>query len=95
MKLGAAALPADDVEAQLLLLTAAKDVAISLRDLIDATRMASGKNVQDPSMEKLKGSAKVGVACSETGCGWVWFVPRQAVGGCGLLGGVGIYNVHV
>ena len=45
---------------QLLLLTAVKDVANALGDLIDSTRTASGKSVQDPAMEKLKTSAKVG-----------------------------------
>ena len=44
---------------QLLLLTAVKDVANALGDLIDSTRTASGKSVQDPAMEKLKTSAKV------------------------------------
>lgn len=62
MKLGAASLTSEDMEAQLLLLTAVKDVASSLGDLIGSTRMASGKSVQDPSMEELKSSAKVGVA---------------------------------
>ena len=62
MKLGAASLTSEDMEAQLLLLTAVKDVALSLGDLVGATRMASGKSVQDPSMENLKGSAKVGGA---------------------------------
>ena len=62
MKLGAASLTSEDMEAQLLLLTAVKDVAGSLGDLVDCTRMASGKSVQDPSMEKLKASAKVGGA---------------------------------
>ena len=46
---------------QLLLLTAAKDVANALGDLIGATRTASGKSVQDPAMDKLKTSAKVGL----------------------------------
>ena len=59
VKLGAASLGSDDMEAQLLLLTAVKDVANSLGDLIGATRSAAGKSVQDPSMEQLKTSAKV------------------------------------
>ena len=60
VKLGAASLTSDDMEAQLLLLTAVKDVANALGDLIGATRTASGKSVQDPAMETLKTSAKVG-----------------------------------
>ena len=59
VKLGAASLGSDDMEAQLLLLTAVKDVANALGDLIGATRSAAGKSVQDPSMEQLKTSAKV------------------------------------
>jgi talin len=62
VKLGAASLTSEDMEAQLLLLTAVKDVALSLGNLVGATRMASGKSVQDPSMENLKGSAKAMVA---------------------------------
>ena len=62
VKLGAASLTSEDMEAQLLLLTAVKDVAGSLGDLVNCTRLASGKSVQDPSMENLKASAKVGVA---------------------------------
>ena len=62
MKLGAASLTSEDMEAQLLLLTAVKDVAASLGDLIGSTRLASGKSVQDPAMETLKGSAKVSLS---------------------------------
>ena len=62
MKLAAASLTSDDMEAQMLLLTAVKDVALSLGDLVEASRMASGKSRQDPSMENLKESAKVGGA---------------------------------
>ncbi len=62
VKRAAAALTSEDMEAQLLLLTAVKDVANALGDLIGSTRMASGKSVQDPSMEQLKTSAKVRVA---------------------------------
>lgn len=40
-------------------MNAAKDVAQSLGDLISSTRDAAGKSVQDPSMEKLKDSARV------------------------------------
>ena len=47
---------------QLVLLTSVKDVANALKNLIDATRNASGKSVQDPTMEALKTSAKVSLA---------------------------------
>ena len=59
VKLGAASLTSEDMEAQLLLLTAVKDVASALGDLIGSTRTASGKSVGDPAMEQLKTSAKV------------------------------------
>ena len=59
VKLGAASLTSEDMEAQLLLLTAVKDVASALGDLIGSTRTASGKSVGDPAMEELKTSAKV------------------------------------
>ena len=59
VKLAATALGSDDMEAQLLLLTAVKDVTNALGDLIGSTRAAAGKSHTDPSMEKLKTSAKV------------------------------------
>ncbi len=59
VKLAAADLGSEDMEAQLLLLTAVKDVANALGNLIGATRTASGKNHTDPAMEGLKTSAKV------------------------------------
>lgn len=59
VKMAAAALTSDEMEAQLLLLTAVRDVANALGDLIGSTRVASGKSVQDPAMDQLKTSAKV------------------------------------
>ena len=47
------------VTLQVLLINAVKDVAAALGDLITATKNASGKSAQDPSMTKLKDSAKV------------------------------------
>ena len=43
----------------MLLLNAVRDVANALSNLIDTTRAASGKSVNDPAMERLKTSAKV------------------------------------
>lgn len=48
---------------QVLLLNAVRDVANALSNLIDTTRAASGKSVNDPSMERLKTSAKVSDDC--------------------------------
>lgn len=42
-----------------MLINAVKDVATALGDLIQATKAASGKNINDPSMNELKDSAKV------------------------------------
>jgi talin len=52
-------LPSDDVEAQVLLIHAVRDVANALGNLIDATRVAAGKTVSDPAMENLKEVARV------------------------------------
>ncbi|XP_071788038.1 talin-1-like isoform X4 [Asterias amurensis] len=59
VKLGAATLGGDDPDGQVLLINAVKDVASALGDLISATKMASGKGVNDPSVGNLKSSAKV------------------------------------
>eukprot|EP00058_Branchiostoma_floridae_P006920 XP_002592408.1 hypothetical protein BRAFLDRAFT_67274 [Branchiostoma floridae] len=58
VKSGAASLGPQDAEAQVLLINAVKDVAVALGELIEATKNASGKPVQDPSMVQLKNSAK-------------------------------------
>lgn len=44
-----------------MLLTAAKDVANALTDLVNATKNSSGKSATDPAMETLKSSAKVNI----------------------------------
>ncbi|XP_050426886.1 talin-1-like isoform X2 [Adelges cooleyi] len=59
VKFGAASLGANNPEAQVMLINAVKDVATALGDLIQATKAASGKNINDPSMNELKDSAKV------------------------------------
>jgi talin len=59
VKLGAASLGADDGEAQVMLINSVKDVAQALNNLINVTKSASGKNIDDPEMQKLKESAKV------------------------------------
>jgi talin len=59
VKLGAASLGADDGEAQVMLINSVKDVALALNNLINVTKTASGKNIDDPEMQKLKESAKV------------------------------------
>jgi hypothetical protein len=44
---------------QVMLINAVKDVASALGELIQATKAASGKSINDPSMNHLKDSAKV------------------------------------
>ena len=41
-------------------------MASALGDLISATKNASGKPAQDPSMSTLKDSAKVGLSCPDS-----------------------------
>ncbi|CAF0758188.1 unnamed protein product [Adineta steineri] len=59
VKMGAASLGADDGEAQVMLINSVKDVALALNNLINVTKTASGKQIDDPEMLKLKESAKV------------------------------------
>lgn len=60
VKYGAATLGGtNNSEAQVMLLNSVKDVAIALNELIEATKTASGKNINDPAMMHLKDSAKV------------------------------------
>ncbi|XP_051918774.1 talin-2a isoform X2 [Hippocampus zosterae] len=59
VKLGAASIGSDDPETQVVLINAVKDVAKALAELISATKCASGKAADDPSMYQLKGAAKV------------------------------------
>uniref|UniRef100_A0A8C5E508 Talin-2 n=1 Tax=Gouania willdenowi TaxID=441366 RepID=A0A8C5E508_GOUWI len=59
VKLGAASIGSDDPETQVVLINAVKDVAKALAELISATKCASGKAADDPSMFQLKSAAKV------------------------------------
>ena len=59
VKSGAASLGAPNREAQVMLINAVKDVASALGDLMQSTKSASGKGIQDPAMHQLKDSAKV------------------------------------
>ncbi|CAD5122867.1 DgyrCDS11268 [Dimorphilus gyrociliatus] len=58
VKRGAAALGADQPEAQALLLHAIKDVATALSELVSATKQAVGRNENTQSVGYLKDSAK-------------------------------------
>lgn len=42
-----------------MVMNAVKDVAAALGDLINSTKLASGKPIHDPAMNDLKESAKV------------------------------------
>ncbi|CAK6963942.1 talin-2a [Scomber scombrus] len=59
VKLGATSIGSDDPETQVVLINAVKDVAKALAELISATKCASGKAADDPSMYQLKSAAKV------------------------------------
>ncbi|CAK6963943.1 talin-2a [Scomber scombrus] len=65
VKLGATSIGSDDPETQVVLINAVKDVAKALAELISATKCASGKAADDPSMYQLKSAAKV------RGPGWL------------------------
>lgn len=60
VKQGATALGSKNSDAQVLLLNSVKDVVTALGDLVQATKSASGKSNDDPSMISMKESAKVG-----------------------------------
>ena len=59
VKFGAASLGAQDGETQVMLINSVKDVASALNHLINVTKSASGKPIEDPEMKKLKESAKI------------------------------------
>merc|ERR1719471_1069573 len=58
VKNGAASLGSSNQEAQVMLINAVKDVTSALGDLMQATKAASGKNMQHPAMHTLKDAAK-------------------------------------
>ncbi|XP_055913869.1 talin-2 [Eupeodes corollae] len=59
VKRGACSLGAAQPDSQVMVINAVKDVASALGDLINATKLASGKPIHDPTMDGLKESAKV------------------------------------
>ena len=81
--MGAASLGADDGEAQVMLINSVKDVALALNNLINVTKTASGKSIDDPEMQKLKYSDSLALypgECPKMECGlcqsqsgWTWF----------------------
>lgn len=59
VKNGASSLGSQNQEAQVMLINAVKDVTSALGDLMQATKSASGKNMQHPAMHTLKDTAKI------------------------------------
>lgn len=59
VKLGAMSLGSGNPDSQVMLIHSVRDVAAALKDLIQATKDASGKHIGDPAMARLKDSAKV------------------------------------
>ncbi|XP_044314006.1 talin-2 isoform X2 [Drosophila rhopaloa] len=59
VKRGACSLGSSQPDSQVMVINAVKDVASALGDLINCTKLASGKSINDPSMQGLKESARV------------------------------------
>lgn len=59
VKRGACSLGSDQPDSQVMVINAVKDVAAALGELINATKLASGKPIQDPAMQDLKETARV------------------------------------
>lgn len=59
VKLGASTLGSDNSGAQVMLMNAVRDVAAALGDLVQSTKSAAGKPSADPTMLRLKESAKI------------------------------------
>ncbi|XP_030385592.1 talin-2 isoform X3 [Scaptodrosophila lebanonensis] len=59
VKRGACSLGSSQPDSQVMVINAVKDVASALGDLINCTKLASGKPIHDPSMQDLKESARV------------------------------------
>lgn len=66
VKHGACSLGSAQPDSQVMVINAVKDVASALGDLINATKLASGKPINDPSMQDLKESARVSTLCLVT-----------------------------
>lgn len=61
VKLGACSLGSNQPDSQVMVINAVKDVAAALGELINATKLASGKPILDPAMQDLKESARVSI----------------------------------
>lgn len=61
MKRGASTLGSDQPDSQVMTINAVKDVASALGELINATKLASGKSIHDSAMNDMKESARVSV----------------------------------
>ncbi|XP_055324815.1 talin-2 isoform X2 [Sitodiplosis mosellana] len=59
VKRGACSLGSNQPESQVMVINAVKDVASALGELINTTKTASGKSVNDPCMQDLKESARI------------------------------------
>lgn len=59
VKRGACSLGSSQPDSQVMVINAVKDVAAALGELINATKLASGKSIHDPAMQDLKESARV------------------------------------
>ncbi|KAL7051692.1 hypothetical protein ACKWTF_004575 [Chironomus riparius] len=65
VKKGASSLGSQQSDSQVMVMNAVKDVAAALGELINATKLASGKPIHDPAMNDLKESAKMHMSASK------------------------------
>lgn len=68
VKRGASSLGSNQPDSQVMVINAVKDVAAALGELINATKVASGKPIHDPAMQDLKESARVSSVRSHMRC---------------------------
>lgn len=80
VKRGACSLGSSQPDSQVMVINAVKDVASALGDLINATKLASGKSINDPSMQDLKESARVSIHIFIIKCNF--FLYRNAAASC-------------
>lgn len=66
VKRGACTLGSSQPDSQVMVINAVKDVAAALGELINATKLASGKPIHDPTMQDLKETARVSFAHANT-----------------------------
>lgn len=85
MKRGACSLGSNQPESQVMVINAVKDVASALGELINTTKVASGKPVNDPCMQDLKESARVSKKYALF-CVWFYFLFYSSINNMNAAG---------